>query len=169
MLDDFTKLRLNLGFKNKITHTGQKKNGTKVVMIYKYHFKISYIVAATSFYIFLICWIFQNLSEKKKKGVSFHCGKEYGEPFFQFWFKYVHSFAYIIPSMYIHLQSLRSVKTGAKYFCSVEKILNCFECSNFSCCVQCRCLFIFIYLFLWLYSSCICGKLCPCSSSPTSL
>lgn len=67
MPDDFTKLRLNLGFKTKVTHTGQKKIGTKVVMIYRYHFKISYIVAPTSFYVFLICWIFSKSKREKEK------------------------------------------------------------------------------------------------------
>lgn len=77
---NFTELRLNLQFKNKIIHTGQKSHGTKVIMIYKYRNFFNYMLAPTSFYIFYICQIFHNLGEIN--GVSFHCDKEYGELFF---------------------------------------------------------------------------------------
>lgn len=61
--------------------------------------------------------------EKKSEtnGFSFHCDKEYGDPFFYFWFKYINSCTYNPQYVYklvvcndsTRLENLRNVKTKA--------------------------------------------------------
>lgn len=81
---------------------------------------------APTFFFFLsfsISWIFQDVGGKKSEinGVSFHCDKEYGDPFFYFWFKYINSCTYNPQYVYklvvcndsTQLENLRNVKTKA--------------------------------------------------------